>query len=1250
MQYNLYNQNEYIQKNNIINKLNNQYSNSSANAREKNAHHFSKDIKDYQFGPLLGKGAFGEVFKAVSLNEKSFGEVVAIKRINIKKISAIKMIKRIRNEIEIQYHLNHPSILRLYNFSETEEYVYLIMEYCENGELYKYLQKRKKLPEEEVKSVMEQLVEGVKYLHHRGILHRDLKLANLFLTSNYKLKIGDFGLATQLNESNSEQYTLCGTPNYIAPEIIQRQPYSLPTDIWSIGCLFVTLLTGKPPFECKEIPKTLEKVINVSYEIPSYISVTAADLIDKLLQKDPVKRISLDKILDHLFFKTGRPSKLLTPIINSINESSKILADLSMKLHNKMLIDMYNKEHDNENKENKYEEFTKSVKNHEVNVKQDEKIILTLENKNKYNKYINGKPESTKQNNIFNYHHLSNQNFDNNNINININEKENDNKNKPSELYDIPNKENQNKLNRKKVDQNPNNDFNKNIYYNHDTSNITSSAIKKEKILNYNFLYNNSLTKENDKNENKSNILDRIQHNSSNTDNININNDTSTNVNNINNQINDIRNPSNIYENYNKKYKSYPLSKSSSLNLNDKYNSQPYTSSISSTNPSIENIKTSNNNIDNIKDSNIYYRDSKILSNNNVLLDYDINELNNNYSNMVLNDFQNIPKSKKSSDNFDSKFSVSENIKFNHGIRKQHSLSSIKQPHTSLSLSPVNLKHEDENIIISTERLKPCKVSFKAGKLEILKSGHVFVRFTKDNYILIINGKGEKISVYNKDSFSETESGENILKSNAPKTVYIFRNLPSSLYSIYSAISKIIQYIRSKTPKIIFYSSQAQCLLMENQPYPDFEMRFYNDVKLSLRISHQAIEISFPTKYLEEQNIMNNVNVKAIKNNFFSVKIPISNFDSSYLLSTKLIEHINEHDPSIVYPIINHFQVCFKQCLSFQSNKNISKYPLIVKCKVMEDKKLEEENASINNVYSINHIPPSTNSNLLLNEKNSSSHIINDDTEGIISSSITNKINQTSQEQNISNSAIKKIDNYTTDNTANSIQSTTLFNSSSMSINQTTFNKNNNNIYSTSYLQSKNNKHNKFSEGLLRKAHSEMNLNSKKNLCSSNIYSNSEILASISETSNKENYDDISKTNENSIHDFSQLKRNSSPITISSNATSSATVTNANKSQPNESLSTSSSLSSISSNSMTTFIPKVGWCIKTYGKFSIFFIDGTNIILESRKPNQLQYLNYQDINYKKHIIYYLDQPIPKDVKQKLSYIFKFRELMKTNLN
>jgi len=177
---------------------------------------------------------------------------------------------------------------------------------------------------------------------------------------------------------------------------------------------------------------------------------------------------------------------------------------------------------------------------------------------------------------------------------------------------------------------------------------------------------------------------------------------------------------------------------------------------------------------------------------------------------------------------------------------------------------------------------------------------------------------------------------------------------------------------------------------MENQPYPDFEMRFYNDIKLSLRISHQAIEINLPLKYLEEQNYMNNVNIEAIENNILPVKIPMTNFESSYLLSEKLINYINEHYPSIIHPIIKHFQVCFKQCLSFQNNKNISKYPLIVKCKVIEDKKIEEDTSD--------NVLTRTNSNSLINGKSYSSHILNDESEGIISSSsIINHLNQSPQ-------------------------------------------------------------------------------------------------------------------------------------------------------------------------------------------------------------------------------------------------------------
>jgi len=184
--------------------------------------------------------------------------------------------------------------------------------------------------------------------------------------------------------------------------------------------------------------------------------------------------------------------------------------------------------------------------------------------------------------------------------------------------------------------------------------------------------------------------------------------------------------------------------------------------------------------------------------------------------------------------------------------------------------------------------------------------------------------------------------------------------------------------------------------MMENQPYPDFEMRFYNDIKINLRVSHQAIEINLPVKYLEEQNYMKNVNMKAIENNALPLKIPMTNFESSYLISEKLYNYINSHYPSILHPLIKHFQVCFKQCLSFQNNKTITKYPLIVKCKVMEDKKVEEEETTSesNNVLPVNRVLSRTNSNSLLNAKSYSSHNLNEESEGIISSSsIVNNLN-----------------------------------------------------------------------------------------------------------------------------------------------------------------------------------------------------------------------------------------------------------------
>jgi len=189
---------------------------------------------------------------------------------------------------------------------------------------------------------------------------------------------------------------------------------------------------------------------------------------------------------------------------------------------------------------------------------------------------------------------------------------------------------------------------------------------------------------------------------------------------------------------------------------------------------------------------------------------------------------------------------------------------------------------------------------------------------------------------------------------------------------------------------------------MENQPYPDFEMRFYNDIKLNLRIFHQAIEINLPVKYLKDQNYMKDINVDAIENNVLPIKIPMTNFESSYLISEKLLDYIYANFTSIIFPIIKHFQVCLRQCISFQNNKNIIKYPLIVKCKVIDDKKVDEEDENLitnitNNKSNSSNSIPSNNilsRNSLLNSKNFTSKILNEELEGIVSSSsLVNNLN-----------------------------------------------------------------------------------------------------------------------------------------------------------------------------------------------------------------------------------------------------------------
>lgn len=276
---------------------------------------FGEKIEDYELLEHLGKGGFAHVYRARC---RKTGLFVAIKMIDKALMASAGMIGRVRQEVTIHSRLKHPAILELYTFFEDAHYVYLILELAHNGELAKHFKLGTHgLSEKAAADIFRQVLSGVMYLHTHNIIHRDLSLNNLLLTKDLNVKIADFGLATQLNGPDEKHVTMCGTPNYISPEVASREFHGLPADVWGLGCMLYTLLVGKPPFHTQHVKTTLNKVINADYRIPSELSVQAQDLLQKLLCKDPTKRITLKGIMEHPF---------LNNIFNGINLNKQELS------------------------------------------------------------------------------------------------------------------------------------------------------------------------------------------------------------------------------------------------------------------------------------------------------------------------------------------------------------------------------------------------------------------------------------------------------------------------------------------------------------------------------------------------------------------------------------------------------------------------------------------------------------------------------------------------------------------------------------------------------------------------------------------------------------------------------------------------------------------------------------------------------------------------------------------------------------
>ncbi|XP_074839261.1 aurora kinase B isoform X1 [Carettochelys insculpta] len=265
-------------------------------------------LNDFEIGRPLGKGKFGNVYLA---RERASRFIVALKVLFKSQMEKEGVEHQLRREIEIQAHLQHPNILRLYNYFHDKKRVYLILEYAPRGELYKELQRCRHFDQHKTATFMEELADALIYCHAKKVIHRDIKPENLLMGLKGELKIADFGWS--VHAPSLRRKTMCGTLDYLPPEMIEGKTHDEKVDLWCIGVLCYELLVGHPPFESATHTETYRRIIKVDLQFPPFLSEGARDLISKLLRHNPGERLPLQGVLEHPWVK-AHSRRVLPPV------------------------------------------------------------------------------------------------------------------------------------------------------------------------------------------------------------------------------------------------------------------------------------------------------------------------------------------------------------------------------------------------------------------------------------------------------------------------------------------------------------------------------------------------------------------------------------------------------------------------------------------------------------------------------------------------------------------------------------------------------------------------------------------------------------------------------------------------------------------------------------------------------------------------------------------------------------------------
>jgi len=290
------------------------------------------NFNSFELLTVIGQGSFGKV---IQVRHKSTGDIFAMKVLNKKNIVDRGEVEHTRAEKNILMKINHPFLMRLHYSFQTSDKLYLIMDFINGGELFFHLQNDRRFNNERARFYAAEICLGISHLHSSGIIYRDLKPENLLLDSSGHVKITDFGLSKEGLEGNQRTKTFCGTPEYLAPEVLDGKAYSKAVDWWSVGTLIFEMLTGLPPFYCEDVQKMYSLKLSAELTIPDYVEEAAQDIIFKFLDRNPETRLcDIEGIKSHPWFAGINWERLLRkevepPYVPHVSKESTQLIDES---------------------------------------------------------------------------------------------------------------------------------------------------------------------------------------------------------------------------------------------------------------------------------------------------------------------------------------------------------------------------------------------------------------------------------------------------------------------------------------------------------------------------------------------------------------------------------------------------------------------------------------------------------------------------------------------------------------------------------------------------------------------------------------------------------------------------------------------------------------------------------------------------------------------------------------------------------